>query len=145
MTLSDKLKTIYTSGNDYTVLQLLNKLIEEIKAYEIQESDAPMRVIDGFIEHPEDTQGWMRITPGFRIASYMPIVICIKPFGYDDYKTVLAVTPGVTIPETVREAVIDKDSEDFIEFEFDQFVVNGYPVRMICFEDTKEIGPLRDI
>ena len=34
MRLSDKLKSIFTSGDDYTVLQLLNKMIEEIKKYE---------------------------------------------------------------------------------------------------------------
>ena len=35
MRLSEKLKEIYTSGDTFTVLQLLDKLIKEVEKYEI--------------------------------------------------------------------------------------------------------------
>lgn len=38
MKLSEKLKEIYTSGDTFTVLQLLDKLIKEVDKYEIEKT-----------------------------------------------------------------------------------------------------------
>jgi hypothetical protein len=38
MRLSDKLKEIYTSGDTFTVLQLLDKLIKEVEKYEVEKT-----------------------------------------------------------------------------------------------------------
>ena len=38
MRLSDKLKEIYTSGDTFTVLQLLDKLIKEVENYEVEKT-----------------------------------------------------------------------------------------------------------
>ena len=53
MKLSDKLKSIFTSGDSYTVLQLLNKLIKEVEDYEVEQTGVFVHTITiDFSGHP---------------------------------------------------------------------------------------------
>jgi hypothetical protein len=46
MRLSDKLKEIYTSGDTFTVLQLLDKMIKEVEKYEVENTAVYQHVIN---------------------------------------------------------------------------------------------------
>lgn len=79
MRLSDKLKAIFTSGDTYTVLQLLNKLIKEVENYEVEKTAVYKHVIN--IAFESGTHRITLINTNPDVMSISDIVEYLGEFG----------------------------------------------------------------
>ena len=89
MRLSDKLKSIFTSGDDYTVLQLLNKMIEEIKNYETSVDNSGQKFLE-VVASSQEVQQYHSVTFNFdeKVDLSRPIVIAKYDPEYDLWRAV---------------------------------------------------------
>lgn len=137
MKLSDKLKSIFTSGDVFTVLQMLNKMIEEIEDYETSGSGEKLKVITHTVTTEEITQGSFQIDFGVKVATYMPITIVNTSAGGGEFSEVVWASNNIERQgASIDIAVIGKDSDDRISLSITSGMSAGDVLKVTYFEDT---------
>ena len=144
--LSDSLKSIYASGNAYTVIQLLEKFIKEVEKFEQNAVIDPAypRVIEHVVDADEVTLGKATISFGHKVATYMPVTIGYKHgVYYELYCTLL----GDMVDNNKVDGLLLGESalDDYIDITLGSTIHEGYTIVVIYFEDIKQVSPINQI